>query len=156
MAGGAADTARDDAPLAARILLVDDHPMNRELGVAILNILGCEADVAASGREAIEAMSVNQYDAVLMDIHMPQMDGIAAARAIRKLGGAAAATPIISMSADVLPEQVERCRKAGMVDAVSKPIGMEAMHAALERWVGKTCDGSDRGALDLGRSALRA
>jgi signal transduction histidine kinase/ActR/RegA family two-component response regulator len=129
------------AGLCAHILLVDDHPMNRELGMAILTLLGCTADVACDGREAIEAAKARRYDAILMDVHMPGVDGLAAARAIRALKGPASRTPIIAMSADVLPEQVARTREAGMIDSVGKPINIETLHACLERWVGRDAAG---------------
>jgi signal transduction histidine kinase/ActR/RegA family two-component response regulator len=135
-----------EGDLAARVLLVDDHPMNRELGQAVLHLLGCEVELACDGREAIEAVSKSRYDAILMDVHMPEMDGLAATRAILALGGEAAATPIIAMSADVLPEQVERCRAAGMVDSVGKPVRIEALNAALARWIGRDADGQARAA----------
>ncbi|HZZ37390.1 MAG TPA: ATP-binding protein, partial [Caulobacteraceae bacterium] len=122
-------------PIAARILLVDDHPMNRELGSTLLTLMGCEVDLAEDGLQAVEAARTGAYDAILMDVHMPHMDGLAATRAIIGLGGLAAQTPIIAMTADVLPEHVARCRMAGMVDHVAKPVRPEALHAALARWV---------------------
>ena len=66
---------------------------------------------------------------------MPRMDGLEATRLIRALGGPCAAVPIIAMSADVMPEMVERCLKSGMVDAVGKPIQIEALHAVLAKWL---------------------
>ncbi|MFZ3006094.1 MAG: ATP-binding protein [Phenylobacterium sp.] len=127
--------------LSAHILLVDDHPMNRELGVTILSLLGCTADVACDGREAIEAAKTGRYDAILMDVHMPVIDGLAATRAIRALEGPMSMTPIIAMSADVLPEQVARMREAGMVDSVGKPISIQALNDCLARWIGRDADG---------------
>lgn len=121
--------------VGAHILLVDDHPMNRELGVLMLNLLGCSADVACDGREAIAAAKSGAYDAILMDVHMPGVDGLAATRAIRALDGPVSRTPIIAMSADVLPEQVARMHEAGMVDSVGKPIALEALRACLVRWI---------------------
>lgn len=123
--------------LAARVLLVDDHPMNRELGQLMLGLVGCEVDLACDGREAIEAARSGGYDAILMDVHMPGVDGLAATRAIRALDGPAARVPIIAMSADVLPEQVARMREAGMVDSVGKPVNIESLQACLARWVGE-------------------
>ncbi|MBU1376497.1 MAG: response regulator [Alphaproteobacteria bacterium] len=131
----------EDAALSAHILLVDDHPVNRELGVTILGILGCTVDVACDGREAIEAAQIRRYDAILMDVHMPGVDGLAATRAIRALPGAVSRTPIIAMSADVLPEQRARMRAAGMVDSVGKPVEIEDLHACLVRWVGRDATG---------------
>ncbi len=127
--------------LSAHILLVDDHPMNRELGVLMLQILGCTADVACDGREAIEAAKSGRYDAILMDLHMPVVDGLAATRAIRALDGPMSKVPIIAMSADVLPEQISRMRDVGMVDSVDKPVKIENLYACLSRWTGPAASG---------------
>ncbi|PTS90342.1 MULTISPECIES: hybrid sensor histidine kinase/response regulator [unclassified Caulobacter] len=122
-------------PSAARILLVDDHPMNREIGVALLTLAGCQVDIAEDGQQAVEAASQGRYDIILMDIHMPRMDGLAATRAIRNLPSPAAHVPIIAMSADALPQQVERCYAAGMVDHIAKPIQRELLYAKVDRWL---------------------
>ncbi|MEI7931581.1 MAG: ATP-binding protein [Alphaproteobacteria bacterium] len=129
--------------LSAHILLVDDHPANRELGKTILKLLGCSVEVVSDGNEAIEAASRGGYDAILMDVHMPGMDGLTATRAIRMLEGEAAKVPIIAMSADVLPDQVRRCKLAGMVDSVPKPIDVERLYDALSRWVGRHSTGRE-------------
>jgi CheY-like chemotaxis protein len=121
--------------LGGRILLVDDHPMNLRLGETLLVMLGCEVDLAASGEEAVQAASAQVYDAILMDVHMPKMDGLTATRAIRAIKGAAGKTPIIAMSADVLPESVHRCQAAGMVDHLAKPVQLKALHDTLARWI---------------------
>jgi signal transduction histidine kinase/ActR/RegA family two-component response regulator len=135
---GEADEA--DA-VSAHILLVDDHPMNRELAVTILAMLGCTADTAADGHEAIARAAERRYDVILMDVHMPSLDGLAATRAIRASGGPSARVPIIAMSADVLPEQIAKCLEAGMVDNVGKPINIEALHEVLSNWVGRDAYG---------------
>jgi CheY-like chemotaxis protein len=121
--------------LSGRVLLVDDHPMNLRLGETLLGMLGCEVDLASSGEEAVQAASAQIYDAILMDVHMPRMDGLAATRAIRALAGPAGQAPIIAMSADVLPQSVERCRAAGMVDHLAKPVQLRALHQTLSRWM---------------------
>ena len=126
--------------LGARVLLVDDHETNRELGIAVLRLLGCEIDTAENGLEAVAAARTGVYDVILMDIHMPRMDGLDAARAIRKLGGDVGRTPVVAMSADVMPETVERCLKAGMVDTLGKPIQISALHAMLVKWIGRCAD----------------
>ncbi|HQR90621.1 MAG TPA: response regulator, partial [Caulobacter sp.] len=117
----------------ARILLVDDHPMNRELGKALLVLAGCDVQTADDGDEAVRAAAMGDFDLILMDIHMPRMDGLAASQAIRALSGPASAVPIIALSADVMPQQIERCREAGMVDHVAKPIDRAALYAAINR-----------------------
>ncbi len=138
--GAGPEHARAEA-LAAHVLLVDDHPVNRELGVALLGLLGCTAEVACDGHEAVEAARGRRFDAILMDVHMPGMDGLAATRAIRAMDGPVGRTPIIAMSADVLPEQIARMRAAGMVDSVEKPIDIEDLHACLLRWTGRDAEG---------------
>ncbi len=123
------------APGAARVLIVDDHPINLEIGVALLTLVGCEVDVAENGKEAVEKAGAADYDIILMDIHMPRMDGLEATRAIKALRGPAGKVPIIAMSADALPRQVERCYAAGMVDHIAKPIQREVLYAKIERWL---------------------
>jgi signal transduction histidine kinase len=130
-----AERRQPASPSAARILLVDDHPMNREIGVALLTLAGCQVDIAENGQQAVDAAAVGEYDMILMDIHMPLMDGLAATRAIRALPAPAGKIPIIAMSADALPQQVERCYAAGMVDHIAKPIQREVLYAKVERWL---------------------
>lgn len=120
---------------AARILLVDDHPLNREIGEALLILAGCEVVTAQNGDEAVTLTKDGGFDIVLMDIHMPGMDGLAATRAIRALPGPAAAVPIIAMSADALPKHIARCREAGMVDHIAKPIQKDVLYATVETWL---------------------
>lgn len=125
------------AAIGARVLLVDDHPMNRLLGETLLEALGCPVDLAASGEEAVLAARERVYDLILMDVHMPGMDGLAATRAIREALGPSGPPWIVAMSADVMPENLERCRQAGMVDHIAKPVQLENMQAVLERWMGE-------------------
>jgi len=122
-------------PGAARILIVDDHAINLEIGAALLTQAGCEVDLAENGKEAVERATNGHYDMILMDIHMPQMDGLQATRAIKALRTPAGDVPIIAMSADALPRQVERCYAAGMVDHIAKPIQREVLYAKVERWL---------------------
>jgi signal transduction histidine kinase/CheY-like chemotaxis protein len=128
---------------APRVLLVDDHPMNRELGKALLTLAGCEVITAEDGVQAVEAVRVGDIDLVLMDVHMPGMDGLAATRAIRALPGPLTDVPIIALSADALPEQIARCRAAGMDDHVAKPIQREALIAAVAKALAKLPEGRD-------------
>ncbi|WP_332772509.1 ATP-binding protein [Phenylobacterium sp.] len=137
----AAETAAPAAEaLRARIMLVDDHPMNRELGATVLGLLGCEVVMAENGEEAVEAARSGGCDLILMDVHMPRMDGLEATRQIRALGGANATLPIIAMSADVMPEMEAACLKAGMNDAVGKPVQIQVLHAMIAKWLAPSDD----------------
>jgi signal transduction histidine kinase len=118
---------------AVRILLVEDLPMNQELACTILRRAGHYVDIANNGVEAIAAAEANSYDLILMDIQMPRMDGVTAARRIRQLPGAARHTPIIAMTANALPEQVRAFRQAGMDDYVAKPFKQIDLHEAIRR-----------------------
>jgi len=136
--------ATDRAP---RVLLVDDHPMNRELGHALLTLAGCEVVTADDGAQALETARLDDFDLILMDVHMPGMDGLAATRAIRALPAPHGAVPIIALSADVLPDQVARCRAAGMDDHVAKPIRREELLAAVARALGVASGPSSQAAI---------
>jgi signal transduction histidine kinase/CheY-like chemotaxis protein len=144
---------KEQTGLTAKVLLVDDHPANRELGATVLKLLGCAVETAMDGNEAIEAASRTHFDVILMDVNMPGMDGLTATRAIRMLEGEAARVPIIAMSADVMPEQIKRCKLAGMVDSVGKPIEIETLYDCLSRWIGRDSTGRERGAPKLGAPA---
>jgi signal transduction histidine kinase/ActR/RegA family two-component response regulator len=124
-----------DRTTTARILLVDDHPMNREIGGAFLTLAGCEVVTAENGQEAVDRVQSGDFDMVLMDIHMPGMDGLTATRAIRALAGPVSKVPIIAMSADALPQQIALCREAGMVDHIAKPIQKDILYATVEKWL---------------------
>jgi CheY-like chemotaxis protein len=142
-AEGPCDQVAEDSAqgACAHVLLVDDHPVNRQLGVTILGLLGCTVDTAENGQEALEAVQSHRYDVVLMDVHMPVMDGLEATRAIRALDHPHSDLPIVSMSADVLSDQVARCVAAGMNDRVSKPIDIDDLRGCLNRWVGRDARG---------------
>lgn len=116
---------------APRILVVDDHPMNREVARLFLDAFGCEVAEAEDGAAAVEAARVGGFDLILMDLRMPGVDGLAATRMIRALGGPVSRTPILAVTADVMREDVERCRAAGMNGHVPKPISQERLLGAL-------------------------
>lgn len=119
------------APVDMRILVADDAPANRELVSAILGGLGLTVDVVEDGARAVEAARAGAYDLILMDVHMPVMDGLDATRAIRASGGTVARTPIIALTANVQPEQVQMCRDAGMDAHVGKPIQIGELLTAM-------------------------
>jgi signal transduction histidine kinase/ActR/RegA family two-component response regulator len=136
-AAGVAEAAPDPAPrLAGRsVLLVDDVAANREVVIELLSPLGLRLAEAANGAEAVAAAQRRRFDLILMDLQMPVMDGLAATRAIR--GGASlnAATPIVALSANVLPGQVEACHGVGMNDHIAKPIDQSELLWKIDRWI---------------------
>ena len=116
---------------ALRVLVAEDNPVNQLLMSAMLANMGHSADVVADGREALRQVQQSHYDLVLMDIQMPEMDGVAATRAIRRLPGAVGRVPIISVSANVFAEQRAAYLGAGMNDHVTKPIDQDRLAAAI-------------------------
>jgi PAS domain S-box-containing protein len=119
-----------------RILVVDDLDANRELVRALLEATGQKVEEAASGSQAV-SMAVRQtFDLILMDLQMPGMDGFATTRAIRQLSQENSSTPIIALSANVLPEHVAEAERAGMNDHIGKPIVPARLISTLNRWAG--------------------
>ncbi len=124
-----AEAIEESRPL--NILVVDDVAVNRELLRTILTSCGHEIQEAPGGTEAIEAALANPFDIILMDVHMPGVDGLAATRAIRTNDGPNGQTPIIALTADARPEQVVECTKAGMSAYLTKPISVVALLTAM-------------------------
>jgi PAS domain S-box-containing protein len=118
----------------ARILIVDDSPVNRELVSTILGLFGHDLSEASGGSEAVEAAAHRPFDLILMDLQMPGMDGLAACRAIRATCALNRATPIVALSANILPAHVEACRLAGMNDHIGKPIDTRELLTKVARW----------------------
>jgi CheY-like chemotaxis protein len=114
--------------IPARILLAEDNPVNQLVATEMLRKLGCAVDLASNGREAVEMAGNNCYDSILMDCHMPELDGYEAAVALRRSG---LETPIIALTASVLPGDRQRCVEAGMNGFVPKPIELAELHKAL-------------------------
>ena len=119
----------------AKILVVDDNELLLALVEDALEGAGYTVATASTYAQLTEQLERDAFDLILMDVHMPEVDGLAATRAIRALPGPAAHIPIIAMTADVLPEQVDRCRAAGMVDHVTKPINVERLYERLAYWL---------------------
>ncbi len=128
-----------DSAICGRVLMADDAAANRELVSAILRNLGLEVEAVADGAEAVHAVHSGAYDLVLMDVHMPVMDGLQATREIRRMqSGTGRRTPILALTANVQSEQVVRCLEAGMDGHLAKPIQIAELAAALTRWL--SCD----------------
>jgi signal transduction histidine kinase/ActR/RegA family two-component response regulator len=130
-----APSAEIETDRSPRVLVVDDHQTNREVACRMLEAIGCEFAIACDGLEAVEAARIAPYDLILMDVRMPNMDGLAATRTIRALPGAAAGVPIVAMTADAMPEDVVRCLAAGMDAHLAKPVSMERLCEILNRFL---------------------
>jgi two-component system, sensor histidine kinase SagS len=129
----------ESAPVAhrARILLVEDNPVNQLVAKGMLSKLGCEVVVAGHGGEALKCLEEQHFDMVLMDCNMPVMDGYEASRQIRS-SGRWPDLPIVALTANAMSEERERCRAAGMNDYLAKPFRREELNALLDLWVPKT------------------
>ena len=123
-----------DVPI--RVLVVDDVEANRALMTALLSGLGLTVDVACNGAEAVEVAKSGAYDLILMDVQMPVMDGLTATRTLRALGVTFEDLPVIALTANVQPEQIDRCRQAGMTGHVGKPIEMGELLSAIRNALG--------------------
>ncbi|MHA1571550.1 MAG: response regulator [Alphaproteobacteria bacterium] len=127
----------DDPGFGSRILVVEDNKVNQTLACAILGKAGYVTDVAGNGIEALAALSDQPFDLVLMDMQMPEMDGLEATQEIRKLSGEVARIPIIAMTANAMAGDREKCLQAGMNDYVSKPINPAKLKARVAFWTGQ-------------------
>jgi len=136
-----ASTPRAFAPLAdgrgPRVLVVDDHPVNREVLVLQVELLGLAADAAADGDEALAAWASGRYAAVLADIHMPHMDGYELARRLRQVETERGYThtPIVAVTANAMKGEEDRCLSAGMDAYLAKPVKIDRLRATVERWL---------------------
>ncbi|MDP1650430.1 MAG: ATP-binding protein [Rubrivivax sp.] len=151
-----ADNACAGIPQARplQVLVAEDHPVNRHYMAALLETLGHEAHFSVNGEDAVQALRERRYDVVLMDLHMPVLDGEAATRAIRALPDAGRSTvPIVALTADAFAETRERCLVAGMNDFLAKPVSPQKLAATLRRLFGT---GAPDATPALGAQPLRA
>lgn len=118
---------------ALTALLVDDNPINLMVGAALLESLGLKVKLAHDGAEAVAQVAAQPFDLVLMDVHMPRLDGVGATRAIRALP-AGAQVPVIAMTANALDISRDACLAAGMNDFLTKPVDLWHLAHTLARW----------------------
>ncbi len=116
---------------ALRILLAEDNPVNQKVALQMLKKIGYKADIAANGKEVLSALERQSYDIILMDVQMPEMDGLEAAKRIRERSDR---PKIIAMTAFALKGDMDRCLDAGMDDYISKPIQLEELRNKLIKW----------------------
>jgi len=129
--------AESAPPQDLRLLVVDDHPMNRQIASQMLEAAGFKVDTAENGEDAVQRVGQASYHAIFMDLHMPVMDGLTACRQIKALGGAVGRTPIIAMTAATSKDDIAACLAAGMVDHIAKPIQLMTLIAAANNAVPK-------------------
>ncbi|HLH53128.1 MAG TPA: response regulator [Verrucomicrobiae bacterium] len=120
--------------LPMRLLLADDNPINQKVGLSVLHKLGYRADVANNGLEVLKALEQKVYDLLFLDVQMPEMDGLEAARQICQRWGPERRPAIIAMTGNALMGDREKCLSAGMDDYISKPVRIAELQSALERW----------------------
>ncbi|MGA7986845.1 MAG: response regulator [Candidatus Dormiibacterota bacterium] len=125
-----------EAGARARVLVVDDNPVNQRVSLRMIEKMGHSVDVAANGIGALAALDRVRYDAVFMDCQMPEMDGFEATREIRRREGSERHTPIIAMTAGAMSGDEEKCLEAGMDAYLSKPVTAGALAAMVAKWTG--------------------
>jgi PAS domain S-box-containing protein len=124
----------DERPHTRRVLLVEDNPVNQAVAEGMLLTLGYEVVVAQHGQEALDRLDAEQFDLVFMDMQMPVLDGVATTREIRRREGTARHIPIVAMTANAMANEREQCLAAGMDDHLAKPVRLQALQDALQRY----------------------
>jgi two-component system, sensor histidine kinase and response regulator len=119
----------------SRVLLAEDNPVNQRIAIRLLEKLGVQADVVVNGSAAVEALSKRDYDLVLMDCQMPEMDGFEATAIIRNKEQNERRTPICALTANAMEGDRERCLAAGMDDYIGKPFGLDELKARVDHWL---------------------
>jgi len=119
----------------SRVLVVEDNRANQEVAIGMLQRLGCEVTIAQDGVEALERLAESDYELVLMDCHMPRMDGFEATRRIRAMNAPYSNVTIVAMTANVQKSAMDQCHAVGMNDYLSKPIKLGVLRDMLNRWL---------------------
>jgi len=117
-----------------RLLLADDNPINQKVSISVLHKLGYRADIANNGLEVLKALEQKAYDILFLDVQMPEMDGLEAARRICQRWSAEKRPCIIAMTGNALTGDRDKCLQAGMDDYISKPVRVGDLQSALQRW----------------------
>lgn len=121
-----------------KALVADDYAINLELTKELMELMGCNVDIAEDGAQTIDKYNSNDYDVIMMDVQMPEMDGYQVTKAIRKIEESKEKryTPIIAMTANALPGDDKKCLDAGMDDYISKPVKGEYLQKILTKYLG--------------------
>ena len=135
-ASGGQPNATAVHPANRQVLVAEDHPINQKLITTLLERMGWTVHLVADGKQAVEAAASADYALVLMDMQMPEMDGLTATRHIRKLSGSRAAVPIVALTANAMQSDREACLQAGMNDFLAKPFKTDELASCLTRWAG--------------------
>lgn len=135
-ARGERHVARRRPTTGRRVLVAEDNEVNQKIVVRLLERLGCDAARVSNGREALDAVRREPWDLVLMDVQMPEMDGISTTNAIRSLNTEAGRVPIAAMTANAMTGDREACLSAGMDDYISKPVRLDDLERMITRWLG--------------------
>jgi len=148
-AGKAAPAAR------GKILLVEDNLINQQVALGILQVQGYRVTVANNGKEALESYAQGDFDIILMDCHMPEMDGLEATREIRAREASSnrKRVPIVALTANAMTQDREECLNAGMDDHLSKPFSMQTMKDVLARWMPQAASSAQSAAAELAARA---
>ena len=126
-----------DSVVATPVLVAEDNEINRRVLAGMLRRIGCQPTFAVDGKEAVQLAQQAEFELILMDCQMPELDGYGATRAIRALGGRHAHVPILALTANAMPEDREACLKAGMDEFLTKPVKLDVLRAATQRWLAR-------------------
>lgn len=132
---GLAPAAHSEPSRDVKLLLAEDNKANQLVAKTMLERAGYQLDIVDNGRLAVEAAATGDYSLILMDLRMPDLDGIEACKRIRAMGEPAAAIPIIAMTANAFESDVERCLNAGMNDFIAKPVDRQRLLSSLQKWL---------------------
>jgi PAS domain S-box-containing protein len=145
----ATETANSESTKGLKILVAEDNKVNQIVTMRMLQKLGCQAELVCDGATSASRVEANSYDLVMMDVNMPEVDGLEATRRIRRMPAAQSRVPIVALTAAATNEDRAACMAAGMDDYLSKPIELQALRRALDRWghgraTGITSDGMEQ------------